>query len=154
MLDAREGWYVASAEYGQTNLLTDDLVVASGAPPSALTIVLRNDSASLTGSVHVPDGFASQVTIVAVPEAASKAAPGITYWYPPRNKNGPPPEFMLDSLAPGSYLIFAFEHAEGLEYSNRDVLESYVSQAAHATLSPGQRAKVALELISIPGAAN
>jgi Carboxypeptidase regulatory-like domain len=154
VLDAREGWYVASAEFGQTNLLTDDLLLTSGAPPSPLIIVLRHDSASLAGSVHVPDDFASQVTIVAVPEAASKAAPGITYWYPPRHKNGPPPEFMLDSLAPGSYLIFAFEHAEGLEYSNRDVLESYVSQAAHVTLSPGQRAKVTLELIRIPEAAD
>ena len=154
MLDAREGWYVASAEYGQTNLLTDDLVLNSGAPPAPLTIVLRNDSASLAGSVHVPDGFASQVTIVAVSEAASKSSPGITYWYPPRDKNSPPPEFLLDSLAPGEYLVFAFEHAEGLEYSNREVLEAYVSQAAHVTLSPGQRAKVALELIRIPEAAN
>ncbi len=154
VLDAREGWYIASAEYGQTNLLTDDLVLTSGAPPSPLTIVLRNDSASLTGSVHVPDGFTSQVTIVAVPERASKAAPGITYWSPPRDKSSPPSGFMLDSLAPGDYLVFAFEHAEGLEYSNRDLLESYVSQAAHVTLSPGQRAKVALELIRIPEAAN
>ena len=136
VLDAREGWYVASAEYGQTNLLTDDLVLTSGAPSSPLTIVLRNDSASLIGSVHVPDGFASQVTIVAVPETASKATPGITYWYPPRDKNSPPPEFVLDSLAPGDFLVFAFEHAETLEYSNRDELESYVSQAAHLTLSP------------------
>ncbi len=154
LLDAREGWYVASAEFGQTNLLTDDLVLASGTPPSALTIVLRNDSASLAGTVNVPDGFNSQVTIVAVPERVSKASPGITYWYPARDKNIPPPEFMLDSLAPGDYLIFAFEHAQSLEYSDRDVLETYVSQAAHVTLSPGQRAKVALELIRIPEAAN
>jgi len=154
VLDAREGWYVASAEYGQTNLLTDDLVITASGPPLPLTIVLRNDSASLTGSVNVPDGFTSQVTIVAVPERGNKASPGITYWSPTRDKNGKTPEFLLDSLAPGDYLVFAFSGAEGLEYSNRDVLESYVSQAGHVTLSPGQRAKVSLELIRIPEAAN
>jgi len=154
VVDAREGWYVASAEYGQTNLLTDDLVLAAGAPTMSLNIVLRNDSASLTGSVHVPDDFAWQVTIVAVPERPARAAPGVTYWYPTRDKNSAPPEFMLDSLAPGDYLVFAFDHAEGLEYSNRDVLESYASQAAHLTLSPGQRAKVTLELIRSSEAAN
>ena len=154
VLDAREGWYIASADYGQTNLLADDLAITSGSPPLPLTIVLRNDSASLAGVVNVPDGYASQVTIVAVPERGSKASPAVTYWYPPRDKSGPPPEFTLDSLAPGDYLIFAFDHAEGLEYSNRDVLESYASQAVRVTLSPSQRSKVALELIRTSEASN
>ena len=61
---------------------------------------------------------------------------------------------MLDSLAPGDYLIFAFDHAEGLAYSNRDVLESYASQAVRVTLSPSQRSKVALELIRTSEASN
>ena len=86
--------------------------------------------------------------------SASKASPGITYWYPSRDKNSPPAEFQLDWLAPGDYLVFAFDHAEGLEYTNRDVLQSYVSQAAHVTLSPNQRAKVTLELIRTREAAN
>jgi len=154
VLDAREGWYIASADYGQNNLLADDLVITSGTPPLPLTIVLRNDSASLAGVVNVPDGYASQVTIVAVPERGSKASPAVTYWYPPRDKSGPPPEFMLDSLAPGDYLIFAFDRTEGLEYSNRDVLESYASQTVRVTLSPGQRSKVALELIRTSEASN
>ncbi|HZD31441.1 MAG TPA: carboxypeptidase-like regulatory domain-containing protein [Candidatus Angelobacter sp.] len=154
VLDARESWYIASAEYGQTDLLTDDLVLNSGAPDLALTIVLRNDSGSLAGSVNVPDGFASQITIVAVPELRGKASPAITYLYPPREKRDTPPEFLFDSLAPGDYLVFAFDHAEGLEYANRDVLEGYVSQAAHVMLAPSQRAKVALELIRLAEAAN
>ena len=154
VLDARDSWYVASAEYGQSNLLTDDLVLNAGAPPLPLTIVLRNDSASLAGSVNVPDGFASQVAIVAVPERRAKASPGLTYWFPPREKNGPPPEFRLDSLAPGDYLVFAFDHADGLEYSNRDVLENYISQSAHVTLAPNQPSKVRLDLIRTAEGAN
>jgi hypothetical protein len=89
----------------------------------------------------------SQITIVAVPENFPKASPGATYYYPPHDKNGGPGEFVLDSLAPGDYQVFAFDHPEGLEYSNREVLQNYASQAAHVTLSPGQRTQITLELI-------
>jgi hypothetical protein len=154
VIDARESWYVASADYGQTNLLTDDLVLTPGAPPQALNIVLRNDSASITGTVHAPDSFSGNAMILAVPERRSKASCGISYWYPSRDKNSPPAEFLLDGLAPGDYLVFAFDRAEGLEFTNRDALQSYVSQASHVTISPNQRAKVTLELIRTGEGAN
>ena len=147
IIDARESWYVASAEYGQTNLLTDDLVLTVGAPPQAINITLRNDSGSITGTVSAPESFSTQATIVAIPERSPKASAAVTYWYPTRDRNSPQPEFALDSLPPGDYLVFAFDRAEGLEYTNRDVLQSYVSQAAHVALSPSQRTKVALDLI-------
>lgn len=149
VIDARDGWYVASAEYGQTNLLTDDLVLAPGAPPGSLNIVLRNDSAALSGTVDVPEGFTSQVTIVAIPQRGAKASPGISYWYPPREKTAEPPQFLLESLAPGDYEVFAFDHTDGIEYTKRDVLESFASQGTQLTLSPNQRTKVRLQLIRI-----
>lgn len=154
VIDARGSWYVASAEFGQTNLLTDDLVLTAGTPPLPLNIVLRNDSALLTGTVHLPDGSNSQVTVVAVPQNFAKASPGVTYYYPPRDKNGENPEFMLASLAPGDYMVFAFDNTDAIEYGNRDVLQNYSSQAAHVTLAPGQRAKVMLELIQTGEATN
>ena len=70
------------------------------------------------------------------------------YYNPPKDKSAEPADgFMINSLAPGDYLVFAFDHAEGLEYSNPDVLQNYISQATHVTLAPGQRARVTLELI-------
>ena len=143
------GWYVASAEYGRTNLLNDELVLTAGAPTLPINIVLRNDSASLTGTVNIPADFKTQATIVAVPERASKISPGVTYWYPPQDKNAALPEFLLDSLAPGEYLVYAFDRADGLEYTNREVLQDYTSKATHVTLAPDQRAKITLELIRI-----
>ena len=154
VIDARQSWYVESAEYGQTNLLTDDLVLTAGAPALPLNIVLRNDSASLTGTVRVPDGMLAQVSVVAIPEGVAKASPRTTYYSPPRDENAGVSEFLLDSLAPGDYLVFAFDHAEGLEYSNPDVLQNYISQAARVTLLPSQRTKVALELIHTAEGAN
>jgi Carboxypeptidase regulatory-like domain len=154
IVDAREGWYVASAQYGRTDLLTDDLVLAPGAPPQSIDIVLRNDSGSITGTVHAPDSFTGTATIVAVPERLAKAACGISYWYPPRDKNSEPAGFALDGLAPGDYLVFAFDHVDGLEYTNRETLQTYLSQASHVSISPNERAKVTLELIRTGEGAN
>jgi hypothetical protein len=153
IIDPRESWYVASAEYGQTNLLTDDLVLAAEAPPTPLNIVLRNDGASIEGKVLAPEGWAAPVTLIAIPDGLDKATPRVTTSYASSNRSGDPAVLMFDSLAPGSYLVFAFDRTAGIEYANREVLQNYSSQAAHVTLSPGQRAKVTLELIRTSEAA-
>ncbi len=140
-------WYVQSAEYGQTNLLTDDLVLTSGAPPSTIQVTLRNDVATLTGTVTQHSGAEVPATIVAIPDGLAAATPQIGYYYPPQDKNSAPEQFTLSSLAPGDYTVLAFDHAEDVEYSNPDVLQNYTSQAAHVTLAPGQRTTVTLELI-------
>jgi carboxypeptidase family protein len=147
VIDAHDSWYVASAESGQTNLLTDDLVVPAGAPPLPLAIELRNDSAVLTGTVTVPDGVTGPITIVAVPDRLAKASPRVNYYYPSRDKSVGDGGFVLNSLAPGDYSVFAFDRADGIEFANRDILQTYASQAGHLTLSPSQRAKITLPLI-------
>jgi len=111
-----------------------------------VNILLRNDSASLTGTVSVPPKFEDRVSIIAVPEGLARASPATTAWFPLRDNNEQS-AFVFDTLAPGGYLVFAFDHVDGLEYANRDILQNYVSQAAHVVLSPGQRSKISLELI-------
>jgi hypothetical protein len=76
-------WYVQSAQYGQTNLLHDDLVVASAGQSYPMEIVLRDDGASLTGTVQTSEGPYAEATVVVVPEPASKDyAEGIEYSNP------------------------------------------------------------------------
>src|ERR1035437_1318337 len=53
-------WYVQSAQYGQTSLLYDDLSIASAGQSYPMEIVLRDDGATLTGSVKSPDGTGAQ----------------------------------------------------------------------------------------------
>jgi hypothetical protein len=149
IIDTRDGWYVSSAEYGQADLLTKDLTIVAGSPPSPLHVVLRNDSSSLAGTVSAPASFASQATIVAVPQDAVRAAVALGYWEPSPDKNNTQAEFDLDGLAPGEYLVYAFDHVENLEYNNREALQNYSSQAAHVTLAPDQQTKVTLELIQV-----
>ncbi len=141
-------WYVLSAEYGQTNLLTDDLTVGAGAQSSTIQVVLRDDNATLSGTVTPSAGVKVPATIVAIPERFPKASAKMAYYSPPSDKpQGPIEGFSFSALAPGDYLVFAFDHLDGIEYSNPDVLQTYASQAAHVTLSPNQHAKVTLELI-------
>jgi Carboxypeptidase regulatory-like domain len=136
----RGAWYVQSAQYGQTNLLYDDLSIASTGQTYPMEIVLRDDGATLAGMVKSSDGTGAQATVVVVPVPASKLAAKVAYSSP---QNG----FALSGLPPGEYLVYGFDHADGLEYSNPDMLQPYASQAAHVTLSPNQKAQVTLDLI-------
>ena len=134
-------WYIQSASYGPTNLLSDDLTVATG-QNYAIEIVLRDDGATLMGNVKSSDGVEVQATVLVVPESASRRGTKIAPSFPP---NG----FSLNALAPGEYLIFAFDHAGKIEYANADALQPYASQATHVTLSPKQETHVVLNLIHI-----
>jgi hypothetical protein len=129
---------VQSASYGQTNALYDDISVAAG-QNYPLDVVLRDDSASVSGTVKSATGTPAHATVVAVPQPISKVAP-------PMSKNVTD-SFSLSGLPPGDYLIFAFDQADGLDLGNQDVIDTYAAQAAHITLTPNQKAQAQLDLI-------
>ena len=65
----------------------------------------------------------------------------------PRVVRGVGNEFSVSGLAPGEYLVFAFDSIDGMEYGNPDAFAPYASQAAHITLTGNQRGQVSLDLI-------
>ena len=132
-------WYVQSAEYGQTNLLTDDLTVGAG---SAIQVVLRDDNATLSGTVNPSAGVKVPATIVAIPERFPKASAKMAYYSPPGYKpQGPGGEFWFSPLAPGDYLVFAFDHLDGIEYSNPDGVAKlrFAGRARHTLAQPARQ---------------
>jgi hypothetical protein len=141
---AQPPWYVQSANYGQTNVMYDDITVAPG-QGYPMDIVLRDDGASLSGSLKSSGGTPEHATIVILPQPVSKLGA--------RTIQGITDTFSLSGLAPGEYLVFAFDRVDGMEYSNPDVMEAYASQAAHVTLTAGQQAQVQVEVIH-PGRNN
>ncbi|MDR3749229.1 MAG: carboxypeptidase-like regulatory domain-containing protein [Acidobacteriota bacterium] len=136
-------WYVRSAQFGQTNVLTDNLAVTAG-QSSPMEVVLRDDGAELNGTVKAADGTETPATVIAVQQPASNASVKIA----PANLGV---GFHLWGLAPGNYLLFAFDHIDDLEYSDPEALQHYASQAAHVTLSAGQESTAALTLIHAGG---
>ena len=137
-LRPRPPWYVQSASYGQTNALYDDITVAAG-QNYPLDVVLRDDSASVSGTLKSTTGTPVHATVVAVPQPISKVAPHVA-----KNVTD---SFNLSGLAPGDYLVFAFDQADGLDLGSQDVIDSYAAQAAHVTLTPNQKAQAQLDLI-------
>ena len=133
-------WYVQSASYGQTNVLYDDISVSSG-QGYPLDVVLRDDSASLSGTLKSADGTPAHATVVVVPQPITKLEPHMS--------RGISDSFNVSGLAPGDYLVFAFDQVDGLELSDQDVIDSYASQGAHVTLTPNQKAQVQLDLIHV-----
>ncbi len=133
-------WYVQSASYAQTNVLYDDVLVSSG-QSYPMEVALRDDSASVNATVKSSDGSPVNATVVVVPQPAGKMTPHVS--------RGGGNEFSVSGLAPGDYLVFAFDRIDDLEYANPDAYAPYASQAAHVTLTPNQKAQVSLDLISV-----
>ena len=133
-------WYVQSATYGQSNLLYDDIIVAGG-QIYPMEIVLRDDSASLSGTIKSSDANQPPATVVVVPQPAGKMTPRVV--------RGAGNDFSVSGLAPGEYLVFAFDSVDGMEFGNPDAFGPYASQAAHITLTGNQRGQVSLDLIQV-----
>jgi len=131
-------WYVQSAQSGPTNLLSDDVTIAPG-QTYPIEIVLRDDGATLTGNLKYHGVDDSPITFLVVPQPTARR--GIKALH--ASQHG----FAMTGLAPGDYLVYAFDHADRLEYTNPDALEPYASQATAVTLSANQETHVVLTLI-------
>jgi hypothetical protein len=129
--------YVASARYGSTDLLRENLVMSQSSADS-IEIVLRDDGGKVKGT-FAGDEKLSHAFLLLVPDRGIPYLPRQTIF----NVNG----FELRNLAPGSYSVLAFDTLDDLEYSNPDALAPYMSHAARADISAGQETSVTLELI-------
>jgi hypothetical protein len=138
-VDPSGATYVASVSCGGLNLLAQPLVIAEGGDPQPIQVMLRDDGASLNGTVQSADG-ARPGLVLMVPDGDAQTPPR-QVWVDGSGK------FQAQSLAPGSYEVLAFDRLEGVEFRNREVLSAYLSHAAHVTLSPEQQAKVTVDLI-------
>lgn len=137
-VNANGASYVASITCGGLNLLSEPLVIAEGADPQPIQVMLRDDGASLSGAVQMPEaGRPAMVLMVADGGAQSPRQ----IWVDGSGK------FQAQEIAPGSYEVLALDRLDAIEYRNREVLQEYLSHAAHVTLSPEQEAKVTVDLI-------
>src|SRR5437868_2109913 len=132
--------YVHSVMCGDVVLLQEDLHVSS-APMQPIEVVLRDDVASLNGTVTGGEGNATS-GIVLIPEHGSARHLQTTF-------AGLGGQFQIGGLAPGEYSILAFDRLEAIEFRNPEVLSSYLPRAAHVMLSPNNEAKVTVNLIRV-----
>jgi hypothetical protein len=142
-------WYVQSARSGSLNLLTQNLTVEAGSAVQPIDVVLRDDFASLGGSVAL-GADTTAATLIAIPEGGQPRIEGIERALTPASTNAPQTlPFEMQQLAPGTYKVFAVDRPDDFEYGNPEVLRKYSGKIREITLEPNQQGKIELEMIHV-----
>jgi hypothetical protein len=143
-------YYVQSARSGSLNLLEQNLTVAPGSAVEPIEIVLRDDFASLEGTVSLGAENASAM-VIAIPEGGQQQIHNVDIVRPSASfdasRSGA--VFEMPQLPPGTYKVLAVDRADDLEYGNPEVLQRYASKGREVSLLPNQQAKIELELVHI-----
>ena len=109
------GWYVESAQCGNANLLSEDLVVSAGTS-CTLELSLRNDGGTLRAQVEGSKSAGSGMALL-VPARGRRAPRSVAFY---SSDPSSPPQVTLSGIVPGDYLLYAFDSPEGVEYSTSD----------------------------------
>ena len=109
-------WRVESAKCGGIDLLNNDLIVIAGSKPAAVEIALRNDAATVTGTV-ASDPWSNTTVLLVQSRRARNFVKTVT------TAMG---NFRFGGLAPGEYSLIASDGLDKLEYMNPEVLDPYL----------------------------
>ncbi|HEU5401012.1 MAG TPA: carboxypeptidase-like regulatory domain-containing protein [Terriglobales bacterium] len=128
--------YVQSATCGNTDLLSEPLIVPDSGNIDPIEVVLGSDGARVGGTVRGASGTA---IVVAVPDDENRQ-PVVTGY-------GSQGQFSFQDLAPGDYSLYALRSSGEWDYSDRDILKPFRAKGVRVTLAPNQKADVNLNLI-------
>jgi hypothetical protein len=141
--------YVASATSGGVDLLHKPLAVGAGGASAPIEITLRDDTATLDGTVSPipptgdePNPYGGGVFVFCYPieSEVGQLVQGFA---------GADGKFSIQNLPPGRYLVLAFSTPnQNLEYRNQEVLRQYELKGTIVTLEPGQKAEIKLSVLT------
>ncbi|HET6844580.1 MAG TPA: carboxypeptidase-like regulatory domain-containing protein [Candidatus Angelobacter sp.] len=136
--------YVRSVLYGVTDLFRDEVVITRSTSILPLEIVMRDDVATLSVTIHSNDanlnGANLNGVLLLVPDGAPMQPPRVNYAYGMGVSS-------FNGLAPGDYRVFAFDSAAGIEYTNPEALAPYAADAVTVHLAPYDQARVQAEIV-------
>ena len=130
-------WSVKSVLCGNVDLLGEDLTVSAGVQPQTIEVTLRDDAATVSGTVLQSEQREQSTVLLVQPHGSRNLVKAVT------TTEG---KFQFDGVAPGDYVLLAFDQTDQLEYSNPEVLDPYLSGAAHISLQPHGTASINLTL--------
>ena len=139
--------YVASANYGSTDLLHENLAISHYGGSDPIDITLRDDGGKVKVKLSGDEALVNNKIRMSprwliVPEHGTP--------YSPNSQSFSSTEgYTFGDLRPGSYAILAFDDIDNLEYTNPKALEPYMSKAAHVDLTANQEVAVTVELQKI-----
>ncbi|HKW64296.1 MAG TPA: carboxypeptidase-like regulatory domain-containing protein [Candidatus Acidoferrum sp.] len=131
--------YAESATWGSTDLLHSDLVLDSSTSVPPIEITVRDDGATLNGTVSTNHSLAGvQVVLL----SGKRKQP---YSVPVMAKG----RFEISGLPPGTYRVFAVNGSADFDYEDAASLAKISSKVQEITLSPKQSASINLELATV-----
>lgn len=139
------GAYVQSITAGGEEQLGHDFDLSAAA--GGLRIVLRTDSATLSGTVETQDGGASQKdgqnrpAVILFPADTRLRGGEAIVSAPVSSKNA----FSATGLRPGDYLAFAFDDVDEQQLQDPEFLSSLEPLGTRVELSPGATQTVTLK---------
>jgi hypothetical protein len=141
--------YAASATSGGVDLLHKPLVVGAGGASAPIEITLRDDTATLEGTVSPvpptggePNPYGGGVFVFCFPIESEVGRPVQGF-------AGVDGKFSMQNVPPGRYLVLAFRTPnQNLEYRNEEVLRQYESKGTIVTLEAGQKAEVKVPVLT------
>ncbi len=147
--------YIASMTSNGVDLLRQPLIVGSGGAAGPIDVTLRDDSATLSGTVSVSNSLPTTSTnsagnllgsgnyiVTCIPLDGNLAEP------PGQTLAFNAGKFTIPNLPPGDYLVLASStQLMNLEYQNPDILNRYKLKGTTVTLSPGQKAQIEVPLL-------
>ena len=147
-VDSSRG-YAASLRGSDVNLFSHPLVVAAGASPPAIEVVMRDDGAKIEGQVErLANGgvspaspqISAHVYLVPLPGSSGQFR---EIWSSPDGR------FSAEQVPPGEYRVLAFEHPQAeLEYRNEEAMRKFESKGQLIRLLPGQKQELRLQLLT------
>ncbi len=136
-------WYIKSASYGTSDLLSQSLVVAAGAGSSTIRLIVSNQTGTLRGTVKLKGQPSAQSWIYLIGNS-----PSATPVYTQRGNNDA--SFYSSFLPPGTYQAIAFEHRHSADFTDPAALAPFSAYVQPVTITPG--ASSSLDLNAVPQA--
>jgi hypothetical protein len=135
-------WYIKSASYGDSDLLTQNLVVAPGASGIPIRLTVSSETGSLQGTVKL-NGNPAAAWVYVIPNGPSAQANYST-------RSSSMGSYNFAHLPPGSYQAIAFERQHAVDYRTPGSLSPFDNHASSVTINVGD--KPTLNLDAVPAA--
>ena len=140
----QEGTYVKSVTYGNVDYTDSNLEVTPGSSGAELRVTVASDGAQLSGSVGLTDSATvAGATVVLVPDAPRRGIDRL-YKVTTSDDSG---AFRLKGIAPGRYMLFAWESVEADSWMDADFLKKVETLGQRVTLDANSSQSVAVKVI-------
>ncbi len=132
-------WYVTAADYGGTNLLTDNLTVALGGGAQTVRIRISNQTAAVSGSVMLGD---QPVQAFLYFVATSPSATPVLM-----SRGNADGTFNRGNLPPGDYRVLATQQKVQADLRDPATISRFLGKVQTVTLTAGATQPLTLQAV-------